>query len=324
MKVCIYGAGAVGSNFAVRLAGAGEDVSVVARGPHLAAIQRDGIQLRAGDDVMTATVEATDEPGRLGTQDLVIVTLKGPSLPSVVDGIKSLLGPNTTVVFGMNGILWWYFYGLDPSGRERRLSRLDPGDRLWDEIDPSRVVGGVVYSANEVVAPGVVQNSSPDRNQLRLGEPTGQPSARVDTLNAALNPAGLAVEVSDIRRDIWIKLLGNIAYAPIACLTGSTIGQICADEALRDFATGIMEEAIAIADAVGTSLGIDAETRIANTKASNHKPSMLQDLELGRAMEIDAIVSVPYQMGQEAGLSTPNLRRALGLLRQRARLAGLY
>ncbi|MBT6275050.1 MAG: 2-dehydropantoate 2-reductase, partial [Chromatiales bacterium] len=320
MKICIYGAGAVGSHFAVKLANAGETVSVVARGPHLEAIARDGIRLLTGGDEIRARPAATDDPHVLGEQSLVIVTLKAPSLEGIVDGIKPLLGPDTPVIFAMNGIPWWYFYGLDPLGRERRLERLDPGGRWWDEIGPERVIGGVVYSANEVTAPGVVENRSA-RNQLRIGEPTGEPSERVARINEVLERVEMAVALTDIRAILWEKLLGNIAFGPIACLTGATITDIRANPELTRLATDIMGEAIATASAVGTPLTVTAEERIGNTRSSGHKPSMLQDLERGRAMEIDAIATVPRDLARAAGLPTPALDRVLALLQERARVA---
>jgi len=324
VKICIYGAGAVGSNFAVRLSHAGESVSVVARGEHLAAIRAKGIKLMSGESLLHAEVAASAAPRDLGVQDLVIVTLKGPSLPGIVDDVKPLLGPDTPVIFAMNGILWWYFYGLDAPGEERRLERLDPGGRWWREIGPERVIGGVAYSANEVTAPGVVENRSSTRNELRIGEPNGERSARVTAINAVLAKAGMAAEVSDIRSTVWEKLLANIAYGPIACLTGSTITEILEQPDLRSLATDVMGEAIATAAALGTRLDVTAEQRIASTKSTGHKPSILQDLERGRPMEIDAIVAVPQSMAKAAGVATPALDQMSALLKQRARMGGLY
>ena len=324
LDICIYGAGAVGSNFAVRLAQAGESVSVVARGEHLAAIEANGIRLIAGEEELQASVRASANPRELGRQDLVIVTLKGPSLAGIVDDIKPLLGADTPIIFAMNGILWWYFYGLDAPGEERRLERLDPGGRWWNEIGPERIIGGVAYSANEVTSPGVVENRSSNRNQLRIGEPTGESSARVSEVNAVLEKAGMAAPVSDIRATVWEKLLANIAYGPIACLTGSTITEILQQPVLKALATEVMGEAIATAAALGTRLDVTAEDRIASTKSTGHKPSILQDLERGRPMEIDAIVAVPQSMAKSAGVNTPALDRISALLSQRARLEGLY
>ena len=324
MKICVYGAGAVGAHFAARLADAGEEVSVIARGPHLEAIRKNGIVVEGGERTVKANVVATSEPAELGVQDLVIVTVKGPSPPGILDGVKALLGPETPVIFGMNGIVWWYFYGLDPNGRERHIERLDPGGRWWNEIGPARAIGAVVYSANEVLRPGVVYNGSPERNELRIGEPDGTRSDRVAHINAVLEGAHMTREVADIRQALWEKLLGNIAFAPIACLTGSTIGQIIADDELRAVAENLMTEAIAIAAALGTELGLSAQERLRNVRATGHKPSMLQDLELERPMEVDSIAAVPQELARMTGVATPHLDQAVALLKQRARLAGTY
>ncbi|MGK0172352.1 MAG: 2-dehydropantoate 2-reductase [Gammaproteobacteria bacterium] len=324
MKICVYGAGAVGAHFAARLANANQDVSVIARGPHLEAMRSSGIVVNGGDEPLVAYVNATDDPESIGLQDLVIVTVKGPALSGIIDGVKKMLGPDTPIVFGLNGIVWWYFYGIDPVGQERRLERLDPGGRWWNEIGPERALGGVVYSANEVVSPGVIQNGSPGRNQLRVGEPNGTDSERVRRINDVLARAGMAADVTDIRATLWEKLLGNIAFAPIACLTGCTIGDILLDKELRQVAEQLMGEAISVAEAFGTKLGVGAKERLDSAKATAHKPSMLQDLERGRPMEIDSIVAVPQELGRMANVPTPHLDQALALLKQRARLAGTY
>lgn len=296
---------------------------MVARGAHLDAIRDNGITLRTEEGVLAATVQASDDPRDLGAQDVVIVTVKGPSLAGIVEPMQALLGPDTPIVFAMNGIPWWYFYGLDPRGRERRLPRLDPEGRWWDEIGPDRALGGVVYSANTVVEPGVVHNASVG-NELRIGEPTGEATDRAGLIQGALASAGLAAPAPDIRQEIWTKLLGNIAYAPVACLTGSTTDQIKTDRELRKLAIEVMNEAIAIAKALGTPLDISAEERVSRRGSIGHKLSMLQDLEQGRPMEIDSILVVPQELARSTGVETPALDRMLALLKQRARLAGLY
>lgn len=326
MKICIYGAGAVGGHFAARLARAGEDISIISRGPHLEAIKQNGLKLLVGDETIHVRLKATHDPNEVGRQDVVIVTVKGPSLPGIVDNIKTLLDDETPIIFAMNGIPWWYFYGLDDPGRERRIDILDPGNRWWNEIGPERVVGGVVYSANIVVEPGVVRNNSFRHNQLIIGEPDGSISERCKRINAALDGAGLASPVvDDIRHKIWMKMLGNIAFAPVSTLTSSATADIISDAALRTLCTKIMEEAIAIADALGVRLGINPEERVNSiSKISTHKSSMLQDFELGRPMEIHSILSTPQTFGRMKGVPTPNLDIVTALLKQRARSAGLY
>lgn len=326
MKICVYGAGAVGGHFAVRLALAGHDVTVIARGPHLDAIRANGLTLVRPSETLRAEVTATDNPNEAGPQDLVIVTLKAPALPKVVDGVKALLGPETPVIPAQNGIPFWYFHGLDPAGSERRLDALDPGGRWWDEIGVERIIGGIVWSANAVPEPGVIQNNSDGRNHLRIGEPDGRITPRLEAVQQALASAGLDHPLStDIRNEIWAKLIGNIAFGPGCCLTGATVIELKTDPDMRAFCLALMREAEAVAAALGTTLDTTPEDRMTIAPGSKpHKVSMLQDLEAGRPMEIDAIVSVPQQLARMTDTPTPTLDIALGLLKQRARLAGLY
>lgn len=296
MKICIYGAGAVGGHIATRLAQAGEDITVIARGSHLNAIKKNGLKLLVEDEIINVRLKATDNPHDIGNQDLVILTVKGPSLQSILDDIKVLLDSETPIIFAMNGIPWWYFYGLDEPGRERRLDILDPGNRWWNEIGPKRALGGVVYSSNIIIEPGVVRNNSPKKNMLIIGEPNGSISKRCKSINTALNRVNLPVTVvDDIRRKIWTKLLGNIAFTSICTLTSSTTDDVRSDKDLRTLAIKIMKEAVVIADALGVKLDIDLEERIDGGIKSAHKPSMLQDFELGRPMEIGSILLIPQR-----------------------------
>jgi len=325
MKICIYGAGTVGGHFAVRLLRAGEDVSIIARGPHLEAVRQDGLKLLTGDETIHVKPRATHDPEEIGQQDLVIVTLKGPSLPGIVGPIKALLKEETPIVFAMNGIPWWYFYGIDRPGEERRIELLDPGNRWWNEIGPERAVGGVVYSANIMKAPGVIRNNSTGRNRLIIGEPDSKDSARCGQINRVLDRAGLADPVAvDIRQKIWYKLLGNIAFAPICTLTASTISEVVSDKALRALCLEIMNEAVAVAAALGVKLDADIEERVDGGKRmSAHKPSMLQDFELKRPMEIPSVLSTPQAFARMAGVPTPGLDMLIALLNRRVRAAGI-
>ncbi|MDA0656951.1 MAG: 2-dehydropantoate 2-reductase [Proteobacteria bacterium] len=325
MKICIFGAGAVGCHFAARLAAIGEDVSCVARGAQLQAIRANGITLhRADQPTMNERVTASDDAASLGIQDVVIVTVKGYALAGAVDGIKALLGPETPVIFAMNGILWWYFYGLDPKGRERQIECLDPGGRLWKEIGPERTLGGVIYSANMMEAPGIVRGTSPGRNWLCIGEPDGSDSERVKKIQAVFEKADMGPIAKDIRRTLWDKLMSNMATGPISCLTGSTVADIQQTPALHDLATTMMRESMAIARALGTDIDIDPVERFEKTKGGSHKVSMLQDMEKGNPMEIDAMVGVPHELAKAAGVDTPALDIMVALLKQRARTMGLY
>jgi 2-dehydropantoate 2-reductase len=278
-----------------------------------------------GDEIVHARPKASHDPAEVGVQDVVIVTVKGPSLTGIVDNIKTLLDDVTAIIFAMNGIPWWYFYGLDEPGRERRIDILDPGNRWWNEIGPERAVGGVVYSANTVVEPGVVRANSTGRSRLLIGEPNGSVSKRCKRINAALDRAGLANPVvDDIRHKIWAKLLGNIAFAPVCTLTSATIADVISDAALRTLCIKIMGETVAVADTLGIQLNIDLEKRVDSASAiTAHRPSMLQDFDLGRPMEIPSILLTPQTFGRMADLPTPYLDTVIALLKQRARSAGL-
>jgi 2-dehydropantoate 2-reductase len=324
MKICIYGAGAIGGFMGAELGAAGADVSLIARGPHLAAMQKNGLTLIRGDTRSVSHPKATSDPAELGAQDVVIITLKAHSVPGVVDHMQPLLGPDTAVVTAVNGIPWWYFHGVDGPHRDKRLESVDPGNKQWDGIGPERAVGCVVYPATEVTEPGVIQHIEGDR--FTLGEPDGSRSERVQALSKALISAGLKAPIRPrIRDEIWIKLWGNLSFNPISALTGDTLEGICNDPATVAVVRSMMVEAAEIAEALGVRLAIDVDKRIAGAKAVGaHKTSMLQDLELGRPMEIDALVSVVQELGHLTAKPTPMIDAVLALVKQRARLAGCY
>jgi len=326
VRLCIFGAGAVGGNFAARLARAGVDVTVIARGPHLEAIRSRGLTVLAGEERIHAKPFATDDPARAGIQDAVLVTLKAHALPGAVPLLAPLLGPDTPVVFAANGVPWWYFHGLAGPHGERRLPRLDPDGSLWDGLPIARAVGGIIYSANEVVSPGVVRNNSPARNRLVLGEPRGGTSARLEAIAAVLGPAGIdAPVVADIRPTVWSKLLGNLAFSPVSALAATTTDMIGTDPGLRALCARLMDEGAAVAtalgipaDALGERLGPPDRPRPA------HKTSMLQDFEAGRTPELDAIVLVVQDLAGMLGIATPTLDAVAALAVARARALGLY
>lgn len=329
MRICIFGAGAVGGNFAARLARAGTDVTMIARGPHLAAIQERGLTVMAGEERIHVRPFATDDPRRAGPQDAVIVTLKAPALAGAVAQMAPLLGPETAVVFATNGVPWWYFHGHPGPSAERRLTRLDPEGILWDRLPIARAVGSVVYSANEVTAPGTVVNKSPNRNRLLLGEPDGSRTARIQAISEACMAAGIdAPVVDDIRAQVWIKLMGNLAWNPMCAVTGLTIPEIAGDPALRPIALGVLKEGQAVAEALGLTLDTDAETRLNNIQKPGpggaHRPSMAQDFELKRPTELDAIVLAVQDFARELGIATPNLDAVAALTVGRARGLGIY
>jgi len=322
MRICIFGAGAVGSHFAVRLARAGHDVSCVIRGPHLAAMKTNGLTLRVGDAKFHAPVKASDDPATLGPQDLVISTLKATGVASLASGLKPLLGAETPVIFAQNGIPWWYDIGLPadhPAPPD--LSFLDPGGALRASIPKERIIGGVIFSSNEVIEPGVVQNLSPDRNLLLIGECDDRASERIAKLRALLEAAKIgSAPTAQIRETIWSKLLTNMSMSVLCLLTGQTARGVRDEPALQTVIPRLLDEA----NAVGQSC-IPSVKRVTRTgPAPEHKPSILQDYELGRAMEIDALVRAPAAFARAANLSTPMLDLIAGLAIQRARDKGLY
>ncbi len=322
MRICIFGAGAVGSHFAVRLALAGHEVSCVMRGPHLAAVKAGGLTLRVGEAKFAAKVNASDDPAALGPQDVVISTLKATGVASLASGLKPLLGAETPVIFAQNGIPWWYDIGL-PAAHPAPpdLSFLDPGGALRAAVPKERIIGGVIFSANEVVEPGVVVNLTPDRNMLLIGECDDRASERIAKLRAALEAASIASAPSaQIRETIWSKLLTNMSMSILCLLTGQTARAVRDEPALQHVIPRILDEA----NAIGQSCIPSVKRLMRTGPAPEHKPSILQDYELGRAMEIDVLVRAPAAFARAAQLSTPMLDLIAGLAIQRARDKGLY
>jgi 2-dehydropantoate 2-reductase len=308
-----------------KLAANGEaEVSLVARGPHLQAMREHGLTLKDAAGEATVKVIGTDKPADLPPQDYVFLSLKAHSVPGILDGLKPLLGAETAVVTGQNGIPWWYFYKHGGANEGRRIESVDPGGRIWDAIGPERAIGCVVYPAAEVEAPGVIRHVEGDR--LPLGEPSGEKSERVGSLSRVLVAAGIRAAVRpQIRSDIWVKLWGNLSFNPISALTGATLEGITRDPGTRAVARAMMVEAETIAEALGVKLPIDVDRRIAGAEeVGAHKTSMLQDLERGRPMEIDALVGSVQELGRLTGVPTPAIDTVLALVRQRARVAGLY
>jgi 2-dehydropantoate 2-reductase len=321
MRICIFGAGAVGSHFAVRLARSGHDVSCVMRGPHLAAVKAKGLTLRVGDAEFPAQVKASDDPATLGPQDVVISTLKATGLSSLAAGLRPLLREDTAIVFAQNGIPWWYDIGLPADHPPPDLGFLDSGAALRSAVSRDRIIGGVIFSSNEVVAPGIVENLSPDRNMLQVGECDDRTSERIDRLRAALNEAGIqSPPVLRIRETIWSKLLTNMSMSVLCLLTGQTARGVREDPALRDVVPRLLAEA----DSIAHSAFPDVKRTTRSGPAPNHKPSLLQDYELGRAMEIDVLVRAPAAFARAAGLSTPMLDLLAALAIRQARDRGLY
>ena len=324
MKICVFGAGAIGGYMGVKLAESGADVSLVARGPHLAAMKSNGLRLieETGETIVNPI--ASDDPAHLGVQDYIIVTLKAHSVPAVVSKMAPLIGPNTTIVSGVNGVPWWYFHGVGGSFEGTRLTSVDPGDVQWNGFGPDKVLGCVVYPAAEVIEPGVIKHI--EGNRFSLGEPDGSKSDRAIALSKALISSGLKAPVrSKLRDEIWVKLWGNLSFNPISALTHATLDVLCTDPGTREVARGMMVEAQEIAEKLGVKFPIDVQRRIDGGAAVGaHRTSMWQDLDQGRPMEIDALVKSVQELGVLTKTATPTIDTVLALTQLRAKTAGLY
>jgi 2-dehydropantoate 2-reductase len=324
VKICVYGAGAIGGHLAARLARGGAEVSVVARGAHLAAIQANGLRVEASDGVFSHAVKASANPADLGVQDAVLVTTKTPALPDVAAGIGPLLGPDTPVVFIANGIPWWYFDRHGGALDGTRLEMLDPGDALRRAVGPARSLGGVVYSSCTVIRPGVIQIDNPG-NRLIIGEIDGRISERAEAIATPLRIGGFTMTVSpDIRTDVWTKLFMNLAGSPLAVLTQAAPKSMLAEPEIEAIMRRLVAEGEAVAQALGRRCQIDAHALIDRLRPSAHFPSMLQDLQLGRPMEITTMFDATLHLARLAGAPTPTLDMIVALARVRAREAGLY
>ncbi|MCJ8144804.1 2-dehydropantoate 2-reductase [Ancylobacter sp. A5.8] len=324
MKVCIYGAGAIGGYVGVQLKRAGVDVSLVARGAHLEAMKANGLKLLIDGEERVEHIPCSDNPADLGPQDYVIVALKAHSVPSVVDAMQPLLGNDTAVVTAVNGVPYWYYYKHGDHLENKTLESVDPGGKQWHGLRPERAIGCIVYPATEVVAPGVIQHVYGDK--FPLGEPSGEITERATKLSEAFAAGGMRAPVMpNIRDELWLKLWGNLCFNPISALTHATLDTIASDPGTRAVAKSMMLEAQEIAVQSGVNFRVGVERRIDGAGAVGaHKTSMLQDLERSRPMEIDPLVTVVQEMGRLAGISTPTIDTVLALVRQRAQIAGCY
>ncbi|MFC9335959.1 ketopantoate reductase family protein [Arthrobacter sp. NPDC057009] len=323
MKICVYGAGAVGGHIAGRLATTETEVSLIARGEQLAAIRQNGLRVETKEGTLVSRPVATDNPADLGKQDIVIVAVKAPALPAIAENVASLLHENSLVLFVMNGIPWWYFHAHGGDLDGTRLRRLDPEGALWEHIGPERAIGAVAYTACTVAAPGVVRAEN-ERNRLIIGRPDGNSDPRLDALAALLNPTGLEVSVTTKIRDaIWTKLVMNLIGGSLATLTASPMKDVLNKPAVAGTAKAMADEGVAIARALGCDPG-DPDDGLAKLATSNHLQSIAQDLLAGRSMEIDGLFRVPLDLAELAQVPTPNLDLVIELATQRARAAGLY
>jgi 2-dehydropantoate 2-reductase len=324
VKVAVYGAGAIGGYLAAALAKGGQaQVTLIARGATLDALTRHGLRIYLDDELHTVTqVAATDDPAEAGPQDAVILALKAPVVRHIADSVQPMLGPETAVVTAMNGVPWWYFHAHGGPLDGARLESVDPNGELSAKLPPERCIGCVVYPAAEILEPGVIRHEY--GNRFMLGEPDGSKSERAQALSKAMTAGGLKAPVRPrIRDDIWLKLWGNVAFNPVSALTTGTLAQIAGEAGTRRVARAMMVEAQRVAEALGVKMSVEVDTRIKwAADVGEHKTSMLQDLERGRTMEVDAMVTAVAEIGDLLEIDTPTIDTVLGLLLQRARLAG--
>ncbi|MES2040368.1 MAG: 2-dehydropantoate 2-reductase [Pseudomonadota bacterium] len=324
MKVCIYGVGAIGGWIGVKLAQAGCDVSVVARGETLAVLQQHGLRLVEGGETHTVSVRPSERPEDLGPQDLVVIAVKAPAMASVAARIAPLINANTIVLTAMNGVPWWFCDGLGRDFSGKRLVSIDPEGMIAAAIPVKQTIGCVVHASCRLDAPGVVRHHQ--GKGLIVGEAIGKPSERVRQLVALLGKAGFDASMSDqIQRDVWYKLWGNMTMNPISAMTGATTDKILSDELVLDFVTRIMLEAKEIGARFGIPIDQEPADRHAVTlRLGAMKTSMLQDVESGKAVELDALVTSVRELGQLTGVLTPFTNTLLGLARLHASTLGLY
>ena|SRR5215813_2177331 len=308
MKFAIVGAGAIGAFLGAMLARSGEDVTLIARGPHLRAMQEHGVRIRGEAGEFQVNAKATDDPRSIGEVDVVIITLKAQSLPAMAPNLAPLIGACTSIITAQNGLPWWYFYKHGGEWEGTSLESVDPGGGISRNIDPARVIGCVVYPSTALVEPGMVWHIEGTR--FAIGEPDGSKSERCREIADAFIKAGLRCPIrTNIRHDIWVKLMGNVAYNPISALTRATLIEIVQCPETRELAAEIMREVDSVAQKLGIEMGISIEQRLEGAeKVGHHKTSMLQDIEAGKPTELEAIVGAVIELGEKLELSLPSTR----------------
>lgn len=321
-RVCVFGAGAIGGYVGAKLAKAGvADISLVARGVHLEAMRAKGLSVTQAGETYTVRPKVTDDPRDLGRQDFVIMTLKSHALPAVAEMIGPLIGADTTLLFGQNGLPWWYFYKHGGRFDGRVLESVDPGGSLWKKLDPERALGAVIWQAAELGSPGHVVHGFGER--MAIGEPSGEISARAQALSAILERAGVKSPIkADLRNEIWLKLWGNLSFNPVSVLTGGTLEALARDSGTRAVLAAMMEEARLVGEALGVTFSVSVEERLdMAAKVGAHRSSMLQDVEAGRPTELDALLGAVIELAQMTGIATPALKLIYDLARFRVRAA---
>ena len=316
MKVCVIGAGAIGGYMAVRIAEVGHDVSVVARGQHLAAIRTNGLRLiEAEQELIASKLTATDRIRDLGQQDVVLLALKAHQVEVVVNDLNVLFGPDAVLVTLQNGIPWWYFQRFDGPYANRVVKTVDPNGVLFERIDPSRIIGCIAYPAATIAEPGVIKHI--EGNRFPVGELDGSESERVVAVSALFEEAGFKSRVlTDIRSEIWLKLWGNLTFNPISAITHATLVDICQYPLTRTLAATMMSEAQSIGERLGASFRVPMERRIAGAEAvGKHKTSMLQDVEVGKPLEIDGMLGAVVELAEMTDVDVPTLRALYACVR---------
>ncbi|MGB8315091.1 MAG: 2-dehydropantoate 2-reductase [Aestuariivirga sp.] len=318
-KICVFGAGAIGGYIGARLAHKAEaEVSLVARGPHLAAMEANGLTLKQGGETFTVTPRVTSDPKSLGPQDFVIVGLKAHALPVVLEQMQPLLGKDTAILFAQNGLPWWYFYKHGGPYEGRRIESVDPGGKIWARLGPERALGCVVWQAAELESPGIIAHAYGDR--MPIAEPSGEKTPRAILLSTLLVNAGIKSPVrGNLRDEIWLKLWGNLSFNPVSVLTQGMLAQLATDSGTRRVIRTMMLEAQAVGEALGVKFSVDVEERMNMAeKVGNHRTSMLQDVEAGRPTELDSLLGVVIELAQMVGIATPALNLVYDLAKFRS------
>jgi 2-dehydropantoate 2-reductase len=325
-KICIFGAGAIGGYLAACLHDAGADVSLIARGPHLNAIKENGLKLEINGEMRSFKLNASDNPADFGRQDYVIIALKAHGITHITETIQPLLDPDTAVVSAVNGLPWWYFYKANTETEldNKPLISVDPEASIWNKIGPERAIGCVVYPACEISKPGIITHI--EGNRISLGEPSGESTKRIKTLSELMIKGGLkAPQKKRIRDEIWIKLWGNCSFNPVSALTGASLDKIAEDPDARKLVAEIMNECKQVGEALSIRFAVSIEDRINGAgKIIGHKPSTRQDIEMGRPLEIDPLVTALIEIANQLKIDTPRLLGITALLKLQARTLGLY
>ena len=325
-KICIFGAGAIGGYLAACLHDAGADVSLIARGPHLKAIKENGLKLEINGEMRSFNLNASDDPEDFGQQDYVIIALKAHGIIHITESIQPLLGPETAVVSAVNGLPWWYFHKANTNTvlDDKPLISVDPEASIWTKIGPERAIGCVVYPACEISKPGIITHI--EGNRISLGEPSGESTKRIKTLSDLMIRGGLkAPQKKRIRDEIWIKLWGNCSFNPVSALTGASLDKIAEDLETRKLVAEIMSECKQVGEALSIRFAVSIEDRINGAgRIIGHKPSTRQDIEMGRPLEIDPLVTALIEIAKQLQIDTPTLVSTSTLLKLQARTLGLY